>query len=661
MPITALLLGLLFLSIYARYLDVGSHLFTTEYSLHDIRANQGSHQAGHDLHEGCAALPASLGFDYPELRPLKAMVPGLVCNSKLHDTAVRAAYLNALTDSPTSNPASSSLELQVFLQKAIKLIKAHGQLRQCDLDNSLLATWQQPPRPHAGRAAPPKAATPSPPPLVSAAGAAAPASTASSRTRPEAVAYPQALVNERFPSTRHRRPRGPHQLLDGSGLNPTSSQPFPSDLRNSASHATDLSTDFSNSTNDPSSNGSGSGSTIHSSITFSNSSSSNMDQPSAYKYLFAANAHNSGHTLPNMILQLLQLAAVLPPNTFAVSIYESGSSDLTRHWLHLLHLLLLPLRIPHHLVTGGLLKPQTGLDRITLMADLRNAALQPFFNTSWSSAAAASFDQHGHASAIENSRERRSRSSGRKGRAGSRKSSSSSSSNQVLTAHMGRGFKPGYVMFANDVFLCAGDVLRLASHQADMSCGMDFYSAPWDATPADSSSVSGSSSSSHAKAADAKEDETWGRLSSNIGRNLRWHIRSTKSGSNGRGGREQQGHGVDVGGCLSRVQKLAGQGGGSKTSAEGGPGGHGVVRNSGGQQQQEWWQQQGGVGSVWGWLRCWLGWSNCLQTAEEAAAGVHEPAAAGAGPETSHARSRQMQRKLALSPSVLRFYDKVGM
>jgi hypothetical protein len=222
-----------------------------------------------------------------------------------------------------------------------------------------------------------------------------------------------------------------------------------------------------------------------------------------------------------MILQLLQLAVVLPPGTLAVSIYESGSSDLTRYWLNLLHLLLLPLKTPHHLVTDGLLKPQVGLDRITLMAALRNAALQPFFNFSAPGRASS-----GNIEVIDNG----SAQEHRKGRQGSSRRgsvqsrvASRRSGMLVLSGHLRPDFRPAYVVFANDVFFCAGDVLRLASHEADVTCGMDFYSAPWDTAPADSRSRSSSRDAGGEVQANAEGHGASGRLRSSIGRGILWH------------------------------------------------------------------------------------------------------------------------------------------
>jgi hypothetical protein len=41
------------------------------------------------------------------------------------------------------------------------------------------------------------------------------------------------------------------------------------------------------------------------------------------------------------------------PGSLFISIYEGGSTDATTYWLDLLRLLLLPLRVPAAITTGG--------------------------------------------------------------------------------------------------------------------------------------------------------------------------------------------------------------------------------------------------------------------------------------------------------------------
>ena len=83
-----------------------------------------------------------------------------------------------------------------------------------------------------------------------------------------------------------------------------------------------------------------------------------------YKYAFAANFHNSETTLPNLIHQVLQLVLYLPAGHSLITIYESGSDDNTKAWLQTLQMLLMPLGVPHHIVSGGNLKRKPGQVRV---------------------------------------------------------------------------------------------------------------------------------------------------------------------------------------------------------------------------------------------------------------------------------------------------------
>lgn len=172
---------------------------------------------------------------------------------------------------------------------------------------------------------------------------------------------------------------------------------------------------------------------------------------SSKRVLFAANLSNSGVLAPNLIVQLLRLALLLPPGQLGVSIYESGSSDLTRQWLSLLRMLLLPLGVPHNVTLGGALRPQAGGARVEFLAALRNAALEPFLPHAVPAAAHnAAWPEAGAEGASDT-----------EGSAG------------------GGEWLPEVVVFANDVFFCAGDALRLLTHDADLACGLDFYTGAW--------------------------------------------------------------------------------------------------------------------------------------------------------------------------------------
>ncbi|KAF8056110.1 DEGP9 [Scenedesmus sp. PABB004] len=204
------------------------------------------------------------------------------------------------------------------------------------------------------------------------------------------------------------------------------------------------------------------------------------DAPGRRVYLLAANFHNSAGVLPHFTAQALRLALLLPPGHLAVSVYESGSSDTSRLWLTLLHQLLLPLRVRHTITLAGGLSPRSGLQRIALLAALRNAALQPWLGDGADAAAPPGQQPRQPLPPPAPARGPwtlpwRRRAAPARAAAGS----------ALLTLSGGgggsSGLPPDTLVFANDVLLCVEDVARLALHRADLACGMDFYTAPWQA------------------------------------------------------------------------------------------------------------------------------------------------------------------------------------
>ncbi|KAI8473230.1 MAG: cryptococcal mannosyltransferase 1-domain-containing protein [Monoraphidium minutum] len=109
-------------------------------------------------------------------------------------------------------------------------------------------------------------------------------------------------------------------------------------------------------------------------------------------------------------------------------------------------MLLLPLGVPQNITLGGALRPPPGGGRVKFLATLRNAALEPFLSGGAAALAAAGAGGAGAAS--------------------------------------GGLWRPDAVLFANDVFFCAGDALRLLAHGADLACGLDFYTGAWQAAAA---------------------------------------------------------------------------------------------------------------------------------------------------------------------------------
>ncbi|KAK9812593.1 hypothetical protein WJX72_000003 [[Myrmecia] bisecta] len=167
------------------------------------------------------------------------------------------------------------------------------------------------------------------------------------------------------------------------------------------------------------------------------------------KYLVAADMHNNEAVLPHYIIQLVHLMTVMPQGSTFLSVYESGSTDSTGAWLEVLISLIASLRVPHRIVIGGSLTRAKNQDRIDFLAAARNRALEPLWlNTT----AVAADGSQPHAPL---------------GR-------------QLHSWTFSWGSKPrplwpaSRVVFLNDVYFCARDVVRLLQHEGDMVCGMDF-------------------------------------------------------------------------------------------------------------------------------------------------------------------------------------------
>eukprot|EP00803_Ostreobium_quekettii_P008062 evm.model.scf_392.2 EVM.evm.TU.scf_392.2 scf_392:6820-7491(+) len=133
-----------------------------------------------------------------------------------------------------------------------------------------------------------------------------------------------------------------------------------------------------------------------------------MMQPSISRVFNASNLHDSKDLMPNFLVQLVQFLLVLPEHLFLVSIYESGGNDTTGKWLGLLEDVLNELRVPNRIVINGDEVRQEGQERLDFLSRVRNRALEPM----WSSPT-GSWDK---------------------------------------------------VVFTNDVFFCAQDIIRLLQH-----------------------------------------------------------------------------------------------------------------------------------------------------------------------------------------------------
>ncbi|KAK9813069.1 hypothetical protein WJX72_008387 [[Myrmecia] bisecta] len=112
----------------------------------------------------------------------------------------------------------------------------------------------------------------------------------------------------------------------------------------------------------------------------------------------------------------------IPFGNAMVSIVESGSTDRTGEMLQALQFLLAGKGVPHKIITGGLSR-QAGEERIQFLVSLRNEALSPLFE-----------------------------------------------------GYSGEGpWQADRIIYLNDVYYCASDVLRLIATKGDLVCGFDVH------------------------------------------------------------------------------------------------------------------------------------------------------------------------------------------
>jgi len=172
---------------------------------------------------------------------------------------------------------------------------------------------------------------------------------------------------------------------------------------------------------------------------------------SGTKWLLAANFRDNAEMMPHLIKQVWLLAALLPPNSLFVSIYESGSPDTwTGQWLGLLSSLLTVVEVDHVITTDGNIKRAEGENRIEFLAKVRNKVLEPLWG-----------------------------------------GGGGNSSGGVAAA-----WPADRIIFTNDVYLCVKDFVRLMLHRTDVACGLDYGDRSKDRIPEDK---------------DAEEMQQWGQ------------------------------------------------------------------------------------------------------------------------------------------------------
>lgn len=163
----------------------------------------------------------------------------------------------------------------------------------------------------------------------------------------------------------------------------------------------------------------------------------------------AADLHNAEGVIRHWVLELLFFVKQLPKENVFVSVYDSASTDATPAWIRTLDRVLSYQGIPHRVVTdaaGGRLQ---GQHRIDFMATIRNKALEPL----------------GVFAGYERNLLRHD---------GSGQDTFAPPRTRVPTIPPTGGGTFDRVVFLNDVFFCARDIVRLLVHNADVACGMDY-------------------------------------------------------------------------------------------------------------------------------------------------------------------------------------------
>ncbi|KAI4112328.1 MAG: hypothetical protein LQ338_008323 [Usnochroma carphineum] len=149
-------------------------------------------------------------------------------------------------------------------------------------------------------------------------------------------------------------------------------------------------------------------------------------EPKQWEYFFALDLTECVHILPRLLGSIVQTIHFLGPENCALSIVEGRSTDGTYEVLLSLRKALEEIGITYYFTTSSI-NPQAG-HRIVSLAQLRNLALQPFFDNAHNSPASSSDDTT--------------------------------------------------IIFINDVSLCMEDILELIHQRqkqtADMVCGMDW-------------------------------------------------------------------------------------------------------------------------------------------------------------------------------------------
>lgn len=105
-------------------------------------------------------------------------------------------------------------------------------------------------------------------------------------------------------------------------------------------------------------------------------------QSSPKKYFIALNLFNNEAVIPTITAVLRHLANFLGKENIFISIYENGSTDTTPHLLKSFETELNDRNISNRIVTASFKTNWTSVNRIDELAEYRNRALEPMFNSS---------------------------------------------------------------------------------------------------------------------------------------------------------------------------------------------------------------------------------------------------------------------------------------
>ena len=191
------------------------------------------------------------------------------------------------------------------------------------------------------------------------------------------------------------------------------------------------------------------------------------------KRLFIAfNLHSNEALMPHFVSELLSFLLLVKPSQVFVSAYESGSKDLTSLWMEYLDLLLEAYGIPHRILDGDFhMKLRAKKDhRIRFLAAMRNKVLEPLpvFASPDDEDASSGLGDHVLMSATSDH-------AFGNNNTGTDVFPSEEDLALAPRDEQGRLVRFDQVVFLNDVYFCARDILALMQHDAHLACGMDFY------------------------------------------------------------------------------------------------------------------------------------------------------------------------------------------